>query len=190
MSTTPQAGKLVFIALGQEFRSDDGLGLVVGRTLEATLHRSTDHDAFQVFCCSGDVSEILEIWAGQDAVVIDAIDDAQSKAGQLIIREVVDRGMLLPAFLEWQRVACTSTHGLDLSEALQLSAALGRMPTHLRIAGAVGHSFGHGLGLSEPVKRAVPALINVCAAWAHDWQGSNAGAAEAMSCLQKETTHA
>lgn len=190
MNTARRPGKLVFVALGQEFRSDDGLGLVVGRALEKSLLHSEIRTCCTVCYLSGDVSGVLDLWAGQDAVVIDAIDDRQAHSGQLIAREVVEAGRLLPDFLEWQKVTRTSTHGLDLSEALQLSELLGKMPDRLRIVGAIGHSFEHGVGLSEPVKNSVPALLDVCTAWAQDQKQNEKATAIGAKKKKQEASHA
>jgi hydrogenase maturation protease len=179
---------LLFIAFGHPFRSDDGLGVVVGHALNERLQQVGSIVPGSVCFCCGDLTDVLALWAGRDAVVIDAVEDSRAAPGSLLVREVVSGGRILPAWSDWSQGGFTSTHGLDLSQALQLAQVLGQLPNRLRVAGAVGQSFAHGIGLTEPLRAAVADLLAICLEWASAAQSAdNHGEA---SHLEKENTDA
>lgn len=55
--------------------------------------------------------------------------------------------------------ANTSSHGLGVPEAVELGEALDRLPERLVVLTVEAADIGYGLGLTEPVAAAVPALV-------------------------------
>ncbi|PTR45290.1 hydrogenase maturation protease [Rhodococcus sp. OK270] len=131
----------VLIALGDEFRRDDGVGPAVARAL-----RSGGLPA-QVLISQGDPVELIESWSGAAvAVVLDAVRMEFPQPGRV---HVLD-----PADLD--TTAATGTHGFDLGAAIALGHAIGRMPDRLVIIGVEVADMAHGPGLSPDVARAAP----------------------------------
>jgi hydrogenase maturation protease len=131
----------VLIALGDEFRRDDGVGPAIARAL-----RSGGLPA-QVVISQGDPAELIESWSGAAvAVVLDAVRVEFPRPGRV---HVLD-----PADLDTS--AATGTHGFDLGAAIALGRAIDRMPDRLVIIGVEVADMAHGQGLSPDVARAAP----------------------------------
>lgn len=131
----------VVIALGDEFRRDDGVGPAIARAL-----RSGGLPA-QVLISQGDPAELIESWSGAAvAVVLDAVRVEIPQPGRV---HVLD-----PADLDTS--AAIGTHGFDLGAAIALGRALDRMPDRLVIIGVEIADMAHGPSLSPDVARAAP----------------------------------
>ncbi len=138
--------KIVVIGVGNVFRGDDGLGLVVARRL-STL----DLDGVAVLEQSGEGTALIETWENAARViVVDAVSSG-SEPGTIHRFEAVDQP--LPALFSGG-----STHAFGLAEAIELARNLDRLPDQLVVYGVEGKSFELGTGLSEEVKAAVEDL--------------------------------
>lgn len=134
------------IGVGNRWRGDDGLGLVVaerlaaGRPLPGVVVRRED------------ASGLADAWRGADvAVVVDAMASSDPP-GTIRRFEVGD------APVPRDTLRC-STHGFGVAEAIELARSLGRLPSRLIVYGVAGERFDHGSDLSEPVARAVDEVI-------------------------------
>jgi hydrogenase maturation protease len=135
---------LLVLGIGNEFRRDDGAGLEVARRVTAE-----NPDGLIVRETGGDAAAWLDAWEGFNHVV--AVDAVSSGAEPgTIFRFEADERPLPRVF-----ASLMSSHGLGLSEAIELARALGRLPAHLTIYGIEGDDFGEGIGLSPGVRRAV-----------------------------------
>ncbi|GAB3430903.1 hydrogenase maturation protease [Flindersiella endophytica] len=134
----------VVIAVGNPYRHDDAVAAaVLARLRELDLPPGT-HLAES----DGDVAELIDLWDGAAlAVVVDAVHAHPPSPGKVHRVEAGD--LRLPA-------GQASSHGLGLGEAVDLGAALGRLPDRLVIYAVEGAEFGFGVGLSAPVAAVVP----------------------------------
>lgn len=152
----------VVIGLGNAFRRDDGVGLVVARRIEAGLLAeevgpaaaagraagAAAGAAARVLRLSGDAAGLLDAWDGADrAILIDALSAGEAP-GAVLRLDVTDGPM--PAVLS----ACSS-HALGVAQAIELGRALGQLPPRLVVYAVAGADFGLGEGLSPAVNEVV-----------------------------------
>ena len=138
---------VLIIGIGNEYRHDDAVGLVVARALKnrslsgATILEST-----------GGGTDLIEAWANADRVIL--IDAVVSKAapGTLHQIDVSDQPLPIDFFRH-------STHAFGVAGAVELARTLNCLPPHLLFFGIEGKEFATGIGLSPEVKHAVPLAI-------------------------------
>jgi hydrogenase maturation protease len=128
------------IGLGNEWRSDDGVGIEVARRLGGRM-------------LGGEPIELAEALAGgPEVAVVDAVSSG-APAGTVHTFDATDEP--LPSRL----FGTSSTHTLGLAEALELARSLGRLPDRVIVYGIEGASFDFGKGLSPEVERAAEVLV-------------------------------
>jgi hydrogenase maturation protease len=138
---------VLIVGIGNEYRRDDAVGLVVARILKAhnlpgvTVVETSDAGA-----------GLLEIWENAGSVVlVDAVRSG-GQAGALY-RFDAHRDPL-PAFF-----AACSSHAFGVAGAVQLAHLLQRLPLRLLIFGIEGKEYAIGEGLSAEVEDALPQII-------------------------------
>jgi hydrogenase maturation protease len=137
----PQSLPLI-IGIGNEYRGDDAVGLIVARRLKGRLAGSAI-----VIEQSGDGAALMEAWRGAETVII--IDATLSDASPGTIRRFDASAQPIPKnSFRW------STHAFSLAEAIELARALGELPRLLVVYGVEGENFAAGLGLSPEVEKA------------------------------------
>ena len=140
-------GRALVVGVGNRMRRDDGIGLAVAAQLENNPPPMTSITSLE-----GDCFRLLDIWRKSERVyVVDAT--LGSEPGR--IQRVDCSRWQMPSEL-----AGGSTHGFGVWQAVQLARSLGRLPEHLVIVAVTGADFGLGEGLSPPVKRAVPEVVD------------------------------
>jgi hydrogenase maturation protease len=144
---TTGTAPVVLAALGNEYRRDDGAGLVVAAAA-ARLLRGVGY--------LGPLPEPFELWGRWDraraAVIVDAVRSGAAP-GTVHVIEVADEGprRVVPGG--------TSTHGFGLPDVLRLGRVLGRAPGRVVLIGMEGDDFGPGRGLTPIVEAAVPLAV-------------------------------
>ncbi len=140
--------RVVVIAIGNEYRRDDGIGPEILARLPGQAAASV-----HLVLSDGDPVRMIEAWAGASlAVVVDAVQADPPAPGRLH-RIVLDRA-------DPPEVRQVSSHGLGLGEAIGLARALGRMPDRLIVHAVEVADFGHGIGLTPAVAAAADALTS------------------------------
>ncbi|WOP39116.1 hydrogenase maturation protease [Streptomyces sp. Li-HN-5-13] len=144
--------RVVVIGVGNPLRGDDGAGPAV---VEALRGRVPDGTALVV--SDGEPARMLDLWRGGDSVVVvEAIRAWPGRPGQL--------HTLTAAQAAGRTAGTASTHALGLGECLALAEALGRLPRGLVVHAVEAAGTEIGTGLSEAVRRALPALADRAAA--------------------------
>lgn len=139
-------GRPVVIAVGNEFRRDDGVGPVVLAAL-----RQRPLPDVELSLSDGEPVQLLELWAGAPlAVVVDAVLCEPSTPG-LVHRSTLTTPLVATA---------ASTHGLGIPDAVRLAEVLERAPQRLVVLAVEAADLGFGTGLSEPVAQAVPGVVD------------------------------
>lgn len=130
------------ISLGNRFRGDDSVGPYV-------LHRLRQQLEPAVSCIEngGDMAQLLEDWKGRKICLIDAVMTDTHASGEIVRVDGLAQSMP-------ESLCGTSSHGLNLAEALQLGNSLNALPQQLNIFGICGENFAFSADLSPPVKRA------------------------------------
>lgn len=135
----------VVIGIGNTFRRDDGVGPAVAAEVARRGLPGT-----RVLDCVAEPTAILEAWedAGR-AVLIDAA--AGGHPGR--VRQCRLGDLDEPAAL--------SSHDLSLRQTYELGRALGRSPDSVVVVSVDVADTGHGVGLTAPVRAALPEAVRV-----------------------------
>jgi hydrogenase maturation protease len=136
----PQSLPLI-IGIGNEYRGDDAVGLIVARRLKERLA-----DSAIVIEQSGDGAALIEAWRGAETVII--IDAMLSGAAPGTTRRLDADTRPIPK----SYFRC-STHAFGVAEAIELARALGNIPQRLVVYGIEGMNFAASVGLSAEVEK-------------------------------------
>jgi hydrogenase maturation protease len=137
--------EVAIIAIGNEYRRDDGVGMVVLRQLTEVIPAGTG-----LTCVDGEPSRLMDAWDGSRLVILlDAAVCEPAHPGRIHRSTVI----------EAESAASTSSHGLGVPEAVELARVLHRLPERLVLLTVEAADTGYGLGLSPQVEAAVPALV-------------------------------
>jgi len=137
----------LFIGVGNEYRSDDGLGPCVARELRrrALPHVTVAEEV-------GEGVSLMQVWRGaKEVVLVDAMC-SNEPAGSLHRFDVSVSPLPKQSFRY-------SSHSLGLVEGIEMARELQELPPTVIVYGIVGQSFAPGRGLSDAVVKAVPELI-------------------------------
>ena len=145
----PANVRILIIGVGNEYRSDDAVGILIARRLrELSLNRVT------VIEKSGEGTELMESWKNADNVIL--IDAVASGAKPGTIHRFDARARPIPA-------SCfrCSTHAFGVGEAIELARTLNRLPANLTVFGIEGKVFNTGTGLSPDVQEATGQVVEL-----------------------------
>lgn len=145
----PARARILVIGVGNEYRSDDAVGLAVARLL-----RQLSLENVRVIEETGEGASLLESWKGADTVII--VDAASSGAKPGTIHRVDARTQQIPRGLLHY-----STHAFSVGEAVELARVMGQLPPHILVYGIEGERFEEGMELSEAVRESVGAVVEL-----------------------------
>jgi hydrogenase maturation protease len=136
---------LKVIGVGNAWRGDDAVGLLVARRLkEDRLPRVS------VVECRGTLTAVREAWKdAAGVIVVDAVVSG-SRPGTIYRFNALGAGV--PVELS----RSSSSHGWGVAEALALGRVLQELPPWLIIYGIEGQNFGPGQEVSQEVAAAIP----------------------------------
>jgi hydrogenase maturation protease len=132
----------LIIGIGNEYRGDDAVGLIVARRLRGRLS-----DSVKVLEQTGDGAALMEAWRCAETVIV--IDAVASGAAPGAIHRFDANTRPIP-----KNAFRCSTHAFGVAEAIELSRALGEFPRSLVVYGIEGKNFAAGVGLSPEVEKA------------------------------------
>ncbi len=139
--------KILIIGVGNLYRRDDAVGLIIARRLkEKNLKNLTVLEA------SGEGTALMEAWQGAELVIL--IDAVHSGAEPGTIYRLEAHAQPIPTkFFHY------STHAFSVAEAIELARTLGQLPPKLIVYGIEGKDFEAGEGLSPEVEKAAQAVL-------------------------------
>jgi hydrogenase maturation protease len=141
------SGHTLLIGVGNEFRNDDALGILVVREI-----RRRNLPGVTIVERSGEGTALMDTWAGAElVVVVDAI--FSGKAPGVIHRLDAAHDEIPRGFFHY------SSHAFGVAEAIGMARELSLLPPRVIIYGIEGKEFGEGVGLSDQVVKHIPALI-------------------------------
>jgi hydrogenase maturation protease len=147
---------LVF-GIGNEYRRDDAVGLVVARRIKA---RAPAHVSIFEHCRDG--ASLMEAWNNSPALLL----KAQRESGVIIIDAVhsgAEPGTVFRFEAHAQPVPAKffhcSSHAFGLAEAIEMARVLHQLPPCLIVYGIEGKNFAAGKGLSAEVEKSVPGVV-------------------------------
>ena len=139
--------KVLFIGVGNEYRSDDGIGLVVARQI-----REKQIPFITVKEESGEGASLMNAWQGfDDVILIDAVSSG-AKPGT-IVRFNATKEIIPTKFFHY------STHAFGVAEAIELARALNTLPSNFIIYGIEGAIFTAGIDISPVVQESAKIVI-------------------------------
>jgi len=149
---------VIIVGVGNEYRRDDGIGIVVARHLKSMLD-SNDVDVVEV----SDASSIIDVMemGYKKMIIVDAIHSSAAvgtiyrfSKEEMLNMTNIKRYLLLPSS------ASSSTHAMDVVEALKLAIELGiARDMDVVMFGVEGKDFGLGRGLSKEVERSIHRVV-------------------------------
>ncbi|MBI4387737.1 MAG: hydrogenase maturation protease [Candidatus Omnitrophica bacterium] len=140
---------ILVLGIGNQFRSDDQIGLLAAKAIEAkklpnVVVRLEQRDGLA----------LLEIWKSFRLVIaIDAVCSNQKVIPGTIYYFEADQKPLPTQFR-----SC-STHAFGLAEAIELSRNLGMLPTSFTVYGVEGKNFEEGEEVSMEVKFGIDQVV-------------------------------
>ena len=139
--------RIVIIGVGNEYRRDDGAGIVVARRLRTLFPAGV-----KIVEESGEGAALIQAWQGAAWVIV--VDAVRSGAPPGTIHRFDARTAPVPTgFFHY------STHAFSLAEAIELARSLDQLPPHLIVYGVEGENFTAGMGLTSSVEQAVESVI-------------------------------
>lgn len=142
-----KTAETLIIGVGNEFRGDDAVGLVVAQRLAAL--KLPD---IRVIEHTGEGTDLIEAWEGVACVyLIDAVL-TQGLIGSVYRFEAHDKP--LPA-----QYFGVSSHALGVAEAIEISRSLGQLPAKVVVFGIGCRSFDPASSLTPEVRQAVENVV-------------------------------
>jgi hydrogenase maturation protease len=145
---TPLLPRLKVIGVGNAWRGDDAVGLLVVRRLK--VDQSPE---LTIAECRGTVTAVREAWNDVDGVIV--VDAVVSGGRPGAIHRFNAHGGEVPVELS----RSPSSHGWGVAEALALGQLFQDLPPCLIIYGIEGQNFGPGQEVSEEVEAAIPEAV-------------------------------
>lgn len=145
---TPLSPRLKVIGVGNEWRGDDAVGLLIARRLKADLLPEVE-----IAECRGTVIAVREAWnVAAGVIVVDAVVSG-GRPGAIYRLNAHSGGAPV------QLSRSPSSHGWGVAEALALGQLFQELPSCLIIFGIEGKNFGPGQEVSEEVEAAIPEAV-------------------------------
>lgn len=159
MTSGPEArlASVLLIGIGNPLRRDDGAGLAAARRLRERLRHERAAIAIDQVDCTGELTALLELWAGREQVLVFDAASAPALSPGSVLR-LDGRRDALPS------PPARSTHALGLAQAVELGRALDALPERLTVYAIGAADFGHGEGLSAEAERGVTAAVEAAQA--------------------------
>jgi hydrogenase maturation protease len=159
---TPSTPRLKVIGVGNAWRGDDAVGLLVVRSLKADPMPEVE-----IAECPGTVTAVREAWKdAAGVIVVDAVVSG-GPPGTIYRFSAHDGGV--PAQLS----RSPSSHGWGVAEALALGQLFQELPPYLIIYGIEGQRFGPGQEVSQEVAAAIPEAAQRLRREIQAWLGGN-----------------
>jgi hydrogenase maturation protease len=138
---------VLVIGVGNWYRGDDAVGLVVARKLRAM-------NIPEIVSCeeSGEGMALMEAWTAAEHVII--VDASSSGSPPGTVHKLDADEMMIPtAFFRY------SSHAFSVAEAIEMARALSCLPPRLTVYGIEGEDFAPGVHLSPEVEQALEKVI-------------------------------
>jgi hydrogenase maturation protease len=166
----PPVLRLKVIGVGNAWRGDDAVGLLVVRRLKADQVPEVE-----ITECRGTLTAVREAW--KDAAGVIVVDAVVSGGPPGAIYRFNAHGGGVPAQLSQS----PSSHGWGVAEALALGQLFQELPPCLIIYGIEGQNFGPGQEVSQEVAAAIPEAAQRVRREIEAWLGREPGGPEAST---------
>ncbi len=140
--------KLV-IGIGNEFRSDDGVGLMIGCRI-----REMSPSGVDVLCLAGEGGDLLRVWRDYDFTYM--VDAVRSGASVGTIHRIDLHKQRVPA-----EFTGSSSHSIGIAESVELGRVLGILPSQCIFFGIEVGNVGMGTKVSKRVVKAADEAVHM-----------------------------
>ncbi len=137
----------IVIGVGNLFRSDDSVGILVVREL-----KKYQKDNLTIMEHSGEGISLMDIFKNEKQIIL--VDAVSSKEKPGTIHLIDPHKQVLP-----KKMFSCSTHNFGVAEAVEMSRSLNQLPEQLLIFGIEGKNFHPGEDLSPEVEHAKKKVI-------------------------------
>jgi hydrogenase maturation protease len=141
----------MIIGVGNRDRGDDAAGPMVCDRLRA--QPGTTPTAIRTFVCEGSILDLALHWDHDDHVIIVDAMQPGTEPGRIVTWDATVEPLATPG--------AVSTHEIDVSVAVELARAIGRMPAHLVVIGIEAAQTEWGSLPSTPVDAAIDAVVDL-----------------------------
>jgi len=145
----PESPRILVIGVGNEYRSDDAVGIVVARRL-----RQLSPENVKVTEQSREGADLMESWKDADTVIV--VDSASSGARPGTIHCIDARAQQIPRGL-----LRYSTHAFSVGEAVELARVMNRLPLRIIVYGIEGERFDEGVAISRAVQLSAGEVVEL-----------------------------
>ena len=135
------------IGVGNEWRSDDGVGPAAVAALAGRLPGE-----IELLALDGEPTRLVEAWTGRPWVIV--VDAVRSGDAPGVIHQLDGTSLGKPSH------GGASSHGGGVDMAVALGRALGRLPHQLIVLGIEAATTEHGNNRSAPVTAAFGCLLH------------------------------
>ena len=135
------------IGIGNEYRSDDGAGIIVARRISERALSSC-----AVYEAGGEGTALMELWRhADDVILIDAVSSGAA-AGTIHTFHPVEQPLPTGLFPY-------SSHAFGLAQAIEMSRVLNELPRQMIVYGIEGENFEMGTELSPAVQDSLDGVV-------------------------------
>jgi len=149
LTASPRPCVTLIIGVGNEYRHDDAVGLIVARLLKKLAP-----DCFTIIEHSGEGVALMEFLAGAETVIVVDAVSSDMPPGSIHQLNAIEQ----PILREFSK---HSSHAFGLAEAIELARVLRQLPANLVIYGIEGKSFETDIGLSHEVAQAAETVVQM-----------------------------
>ena len=149
MEESSKRQEIRVLGVGNSYRNDDGIGLLVARQLHA--RNLPDVKVLEI---AGDVAGLMEAWKKASSVIL--VDAVTSELAPGTVVRLDARSQVIPS--SYFRY---STHAFSIAESIELAKVLGTLPERLIVFGIVGGDFGMGTKVSQSVLDAGNSVVGM-----------------------------
>ena len=142
MNEQNKLNSIIIIGVGNLFRSDDAVGILIAREL-----KKMNFKGVTVKEQSGEGTSLMETWKTYDRVlIVDAVSSGESPGS--VHRLDASRETIPAKFF-----SC-STHNFGVAEAIEMARTLDQLPKYIKLFGIEGGNFEPGDALSLEIEDA------------------------------------
>ena len=139
----------IVIGVGNRDRGDDAVGPIVCDRLRA---RQGSDAALRVVACEGSILDLGLRWEPDDQVIIVDAMQPGTAPGRVVTVDATVEPLPTPG--------AVSTHEIDVSVAIELARAIGRMPAQLLVVGVEAAQTEWGTPPSPLVDAAIDSIVD------------------------------
>jgi hydrogenase maturation protease len=147
LSDPNKKNSILIIGVGNLFRGDDAVGILVARKIE-----KLNLDKVCVTELSGEGTSLMEAWSCYERVIIaDAVSSGESPGS--IKRLDVSKNSIPANYF-----SCSS-HNFGVAEGIEMARTLDQLPKHVELFGIEGKNFQPGESLSPEMDKAIESTV-------------------------------